>query len=82
MQAARRLERARVELGSLEERIARGEEELEALGWRLGDPEVYRDADAVRDLEARRVEIRGSVETLYSDWERLAAEIEAAEDAP
>ena len=61
--------------------IAQHESALEQLGWRLGDPEVHRDGDAVRALEGERSELRGRVEALYREWERLAAELEAAQEA-
>jgi ATP-binding cassette subfamily F protein 3 len=78
----RRLARARKKLAALEDEIAEGEERIEELGHRLGDPEVYRDGDAVRTLEAERSEHRGAVDALYRDWERVAAEIESLEQAP
>jgi ATP-binding cassette subfamily F protein 3 len=80
-QVARRLARARKRLAALEEEIAGGEERVEELGHRLGDPEVYRDGEAVRALEAERQQGRDAVEALYRDWERVAAEIEALEQA-
>ena len=38
------------------------------------------DAEARTNLEAERVRLRDAVDGRYRDWERLAAEIEAAED--
>ncbi len=70
----RRLERVRKRLSNLELEIAATEEELEQLGWRLGDPEVYRDGERVRALEAERDTLRGRVEASYRDWEAAAAE--------
>jgi ATP-binding cassette subfamily F protein 3 len=78
-QRTRRLGKARKRLASLEDEIRLQEEKLANLGWRLGDPELYRDGEAVREIEAQRVEIRESLDALYRDWERLAAEIESAE---
>jgi outer membrane murein-binding lipoprotein Lpp len=34
----------------------------------------------VRALEAQRGELRAKVEALYREWERLAAELEAAQE--
>jgi ATP-binding cassette subfamily F protein 3 len=79
---ARRLARARKRLAALEDEIAEGEERVEELGHRLGDPDVYRDGEAVRALEAERQERRDAVEALYRHWERVAAEIESLEQAP
>jgi len=78
----RRLARARKKLAALEDEIAAGEERIEELGHRLGDPDVYRDGEAVRTLEAGRGEQQGAVDGLYREWERVAAEIEALEQAP
>ena len=54
---------------------------MENLSWRLGDPGLQRDPDGIRAIEAERGAIRGSVAELYQEWERLAAEIEAGEQA-
>ena len=80
----RTLARARKRRAALEDEIATGEAALEALGHRLGDPSLYREGggDAVRALEAERAERQAAVEDLYREWERVAAEIEALEQAP
>ncbi len=72
----KQIERTRKRLAAVELEIAQLESAVEALGWRLGDPQVYREADAVRALEAERVETRGRIEALYREWERLAGELE------
>ncbi len=69
--ARRRLAAVEAEIGELEQRLA-------GLGWRLGAPELHRDGDAVRALEAERGEARAALERLYADWERLASELEEA----
>jgi ATPase subunit of ABC transporter with duplicated ATPase domains len=66
-------------LTKIEDEIREQEERLEALGWQLGDPDLHRDADGVRRLEAERSELRSAVDALYQQWERLAAEVEAGE---
>ena len=81
-QRSRDQQRARKRLAAVEAEIAQHEGALEQLGWRLGDPALHRDGDAVRALEGERSELRGKVETLYREWERLAAELEAAEEGP
>jgi len=75
-QRVKQIERARKQLASTEAEIARLESALESLGWRLGDPVVHRDADAVRALEAERAETRGRIDALYREWETLAGELE------
>jgi len=77
----RRLERARKRLANIEKEITSLEEELEALAWKLGDPEVYRDGEAVRALEAERSVLRESIDARYGEWERRAAELEEGEVA-
>ena len=79
---ARRLSRAKKQLTALEASIAEGEQQLEEIGHRMGDPAVYKDGDAVRALEAERGERKDAVDALYRDWERVAAEIESLEQAP
>jgi protein subunit release factor A len=64
-------------LAAVEEEIRVGEECLEEISWRLGDPDIHRNADAIREVETERDEIRSRVDELYREWERLAAEVEA-----
>jgi ATP-binding cassette subfamily F protein 3 len=75
----RRTRRAKRRLATLEAEIVALEAELEALAERLGLPEVYRNGEEVRAIEAERGEIRASLDGLYRAWERLAAEVESAE---
>jgi ATP-binding cassette subfamily F protein 3 len=51
---ARRLLRSRKRLAALEDEITALEERLERLTWRAADPEVCRDGDAARAVEAER----------------------------
>jgi ATP-binding cassette subfamily F protein 3 len=74
-------ERARKKLAAVEAEIAQHEAALEQLQWRLGDPHVHRDGDAVRALEAERTGLRSRIAALYQNWERLAAELESAQGA-
>jgi ATP-binding cassette subfamily F protein 3 len=75
----RRKEEARLRrrIEALEARILEREGALEALAWRLGDPEVHRNGDRVRALEAERSALREEIAGHYREWERLASEIEA-----
>jgi len=68
-------------IATLEADILARENALEQLGWRLGDPEVYKDGEQVRAIEAERGEAKRTIDALYRDWERLAAELEAVEQA-
>jgi ATP-binding cassette subfamily F protein 3 len=78
-QQARRLGRARKRIAVLEEEIADLEDRLERLTWKAADPEVFRDGDAARGVEAERAEIRAAIDGRYGEWERLATEVEAQE---
>jgi len=75
----RRHKRATKRLAAVEEEIRESEGRLEQIAWRLGDPEVHRNPDAIREVEAERDEIRSRVDELYREWERLAAEVESGE---
>jgi ATP-binding cassette subfamily F protein 3 len=74
-------ERLARKLEALEGEILEREKAVEALTWRLGDPELWRDPEQTRLLEADRTRLRGEIEAAYRDWERLAAEIEAPGEA-
>ncbi len=76
---ARRLGRAKKRIAALETEIATLEEERERLTWRTADPEVCRDGEAARSVEAERVENQNAIETRYAEWERIATEVEAVE---
>jgi ATP-binding cassette subfamily F protein 3 len=79
-------EKAARELARLETRIAEREQAAEALAWRLGDPEVLRDGERARALDAERTALRAEIDALYAEWEGWAAALEdvrpAPEDAP
>ena len=70
----------RRKIESLEARILEREGALEALAWRLGDPEVHRDGERVRALEAERTALREEIAGLYREWEALAGELEAVQN--
>jgi ATP-binding cassette subfamily F protein 3 len=80
-QRSRRHQRAIKRSADVEEEIREREARMEELSWRLGDPDLHRDPDATRTIEADRAELRGAIDELYREWERLAAEIEAGEQA-
>ena len=66
----------------LETEITEGERKAEEIGLRLADPAVYRDGERVRSLEAERLANQQAIDALYRDWERIAAELEALDQAP
>ncbi len=75
----RRQTRATKRLAAVEEEIRVDEQRLEEISWRLGDPDIHRNPDAIREVESERGEIKGRIDKLYREWERLAAEVEAGE---
>jgi len=75
----RRQKRATKRLAAAEEEIRVREQRLEEISWRLGDPDIHRNPDAIREVETERDEIKSRVDELYREWERLAAEVEAGE---
>jgi ATP-binding cassette subfamily F protein 3 len=76
---ARRLSRAKKRVAELEGEIAALEERLTQLGWRAAEPEVFRDGEAARAVEAERSTVRQTLDGHYAEWERQLAEVEAAE---
>jgi ATPase subunit of ABC transporter with duplicated ATPase domains len=80
----RRKERERIErrVARLEVDIHEKEAALEALNWKLGAPEIASDASQLIALQGERDETRDAIDGLYADWERLADEIAALDDAP
>jgi len=74
-------DRTAKKIATIEADILARENALEQLGWRLGDPAVYKDGEQVRAIEAERAEAKRAIDALYREWERLAAEIEALDQA-
>jgi len=71
--ARERLER---KLARLEEQIGEKEGQVEELGARLGDADVYSDHQRVREIEEERDSAKDEVAALYAEWETLAAQLE------
>jgi ATP-binding cassette subfamily F protein 3 len=76
--AQREAERARRRFAKLESEIAERESALEALTFRLADPDLWRDAEQARRLSADRDALRATLDGLYPEWERLAALVEGS----
>jgi len=72
-------ERTERKIARLEEQIGEKEAQVEELGARLGDADVYSDYERVREIEAERDALKDEVAGLYAQWEALAAELEAAD---
>ncbi len=69
---ARQLERTETE-------ILECESAIEALGWKMADPEVHRDGERMRALDADRATLRERIEALYRTWEELAGTLDEHE---
>ncbi|OBS08759.1 ATP-binding cassette domain-containing protein [Acidihalobacter prosperus] len=59
------------ELDSLPEKIAALESEKASLETSLADPDIYRDAEAVRERRLRLERIEGELEVAFERWETL-----------
>jgi ATP-binding cassette subfamily F protein 3 len=73
---ARELARRQRRVAALEQEIAAAESRLEALGARLAEPDVWRDGDLARALEAEHESLRDGLEASYREWEALASALE------
>jgi ATP-binding cassette subfamily F protein 3 len=74
--AARDVARGQRRLAALEGEIASLEARLEDLGARLAAPEIWRDGDLARALEAEHESLREGLAAGYREWEELASELE------
>jgi ATP-binding cassette subfamily F protein 3 len=68
------------QIAAIEAEILSRESALEALVWKLGDPEIYKNGERMRALEAERATGKDAVDALYREWERLAAELDALDE--
>ena len=75
---AREQARAARRIAGIEEEILLLEERLEELAERLTEPDVYRDGDLVRAVEADRSEVQARIQALYAEWESAAEQVEEA----
>ncbi|MFP8874418.1 MAG: ABC-F family ATP-binding cassette domain-containing protein [Myxococcota bacterium] len=64
----------------LEAEILEREKRQETLVWELGSPDLFRDPDRMRELEAERSGIQEEIDALYSEWERRADELASIDD--
>ena len=74
-------ERLTRKIGRLEEEIAGIESEIEAIGWKQGHPDLYRDVERMQALDAEKTERQSVAEERYREWERLSDELAALDDA-
>ncbi|WP_163882411.1 ABC-F family ATP-binding cassette domain-containing protein [Paenibacillus favisporus] len=72
---AKREERNRQRrLAALEEQIQSLEEEISELEAEMAKPEVYQDYVALQEHQQQQEEKKSQLETIYAEWETLAAE--------
>ena len=76
----KRRERVTREVAKLEEQIQQLESELEALGWKLGEPDLYKDVDRMQALTAEREALETRIADTYREWERRTDELAALDD--
>ena len=69
------------QIARLEAEIQAAEADVESLGWKLADPELYRDVDRLRELTQQKEALQDSITESYTRWERSADELAAIEDA-
>jgi len=79
-QRQRAIARGERQVAAMEQEIAAAEEQLEQLGHQLGDPEVYKDGERVREIERQRGTLSERIAELYTGWEGLCTELENAAD--
>ena len=77
----RKLKPLKDELDEVENAITLFEIRQDTVDRDLADPDVYKDAERVRQLNAERAEIQRDLARAMSRWEQLGAEIEAIEKA-
>ncbi len=75
-------DRVKRRIEKLEAEIQTAEEALEAVGYRLADPEVYANAERLLEVQAEQQAAQADVDARYRDWERLNDELAALDDAP
>ncbi len=73
-------ERLARQIARLEEEIQQSEREVEAIGWKLGDPSLYKDVDRLRALTDEKGDLELAVAEKYERWERLSDELAALVD--
>ncbi len=81
-ESARALRAHRERVSEIESAIETAEAHMEQLDWTSADPELARDGERMRELQRARKEERRALDQLYSEWERISAELEAAENGP
>ena len=68
------------QIARLEAEIQTLESEVESLGWKLGDPELYKDVDRMRELTEAKDALESTVAERYAAWEHLTDELSALDD--
>jgi ATP-binding cassette subfamily F protein 3 len=67
------------EIAQLEARIAAAEGERERNDLLLCAPEIYRDGERMKKIQAQNADLKAMIDLLYRKWEVLAREREALE---
>jgi ATP-binding cassette subfamily F protein 3 len=77
----KRRERNERRIGRIEAEILEKETAASELGWKLADPDLFKDLERRQNLETERSGLTTEIEALYAEWERLGAEVAALDDA-
>jgi ATP-binding cassette, subfamily F, member 3 len=77
----RRLKKIDEEIAALEERIAGAERERERNDLLLCSPEIYRDGERTKKIQAQNADLKAMIDLLYGKWEALAKEKEELQAA-
>jgi len=75
-QAERQRAKARREVESLEEEVARLEERVREIDAALADPAVWKDGPRTRELTLARDDARRAVDASYAAWEEAVKKLE------
>jgi ATP-binding cassette subfamily F protein 3 len=75
-------ERITRRIARLEKEIAESEAKHESLAWQLGSPENASNVTRLQEIQAGQADLQARIDDLYRDWERLADELQALNDAP
>ncbi|MEZ4279272.1 MAG: ABC-F family ATP-binding cassette domain-containing protein [Myxococcota bacterium] len=73
------IDRDRRRLDKLETRIAEEEARVEAGRALFADPEIARDHEKLRVLQAEQTALQAGLDALYAEWETLSESISSAE---
>ncbi|MDI6754627.1 MAG: ABC-F family ATP-binding cassette domain-containing protein [Thermodesulfobacteriota bacterium] len=69
----------RQKIQGVEQNLDQATEEMEGMAMRLSDPEIYRQGENIPELLKAHAEAKKRVDTLTTEWETLAQQLEKLE---